>query len=168
MSAYSINHRGLTFQVEVVDDDDPRPPWNIFDGHGPVRHKWKYGRHVSKRPGERILHVDCDVVYLYDWQAACAKARKEGWNAKPYDAPNRIERVVQADFDYLRDYLRGEWYYVGVCVALMNDGESLANRSLWGIESNADKYIGEVARDLADDIIAGEPVLTATLLLETS
>lgn len=172
MNIYHINYRGLRFQVTIIEDNDGRVPWAMFDGHGPVRHQWQQGRYVQKKPGERVLHRECDVVYLYDWQAACKKARKDGWNAEPHDAPNRIERAVQADFDYLRDFLRGEWCYIGVCVAMTNDdGEQLTEpyeHATWGIESNSDEYIIEVARELAGDLIAAEPVLTATLLLEQS
>ena len=86
---------GYTFKLRIEFDDDADPPWERSDGHGPVRSiRTLYGlRHQGlKRPGERVMDNGRGDYWLYDWQKACRLAREGGWNAKPYDAPNRIER----------------------------------------------------------------------------
>ena len=115
---------GYTFKLRIEFDDDADPPWERSDGHGPVRSiRTLYGlRHQGlKRPGERVMDNGRGDYWLYDWQKACRLAREGGWNAKPYDAPNRIERAVQADFDFLQRWLRDDWWYVGVCVQMLDD-----------------------------------------------
>lgn len=144
---------GCTFRVSVEDDDCKDPPWECCDGHGPVRQVYAYYGRPEKRPGERILHEDRGTYWLYDWEAACKMAREDGWNAAPYDAPNRIERAVQADFDYLRGWLTDQWNYVGVCVRMIDDNDEPItgeyDHALWGIESDAKDYIEETAHELA-------------------
>lgn len=149
---------GRWFLFEREPDTDADSPWDAEDGHGPVRCvRAPYGlKHQNiKRPGEREMHTDYPMVWLYDWQAACKLARADAWNAAPYDAPNRIERAVQADFDRLRDYLHGHWWYVGVVVRpCTEDGTPLPGHgehghSLWGIESDSPDYHAQVALELA-------------------
>lgn len=151
---FTFTHAGLEFNAYVEADDRNEAPWENEDGHGPVR-VVSHSLDGAKRPGERVLHTDGHTSWLYDWQAACAMARTDGWNAAPYDAPGRIERAVTADFKRLRDWLRGEWFYVGVCVT--RAGEPASERyahALWGIESDSPDYHQQVAAELAGDIIA--------------
>jgi len=145
---------GCTFEFTVHDDNDQGAPWEQCDGHGPVREVRAYYNHPEKRPGERILHQDGRTYWLYDWQAACKLAREDKWNAEPFDAPNRIERAVQADFDYLRGWLSGQWNYVGVGVQMDDDDMSQGEFefALWGIESSEREYIKQVARELAFEL----------------
>ncbi len=160
---------GYTFKLRVESDEDAGPPWERSersDGHGPVRSiRTPYGMHHQdlKRPGERVMGNGRGDYWLYDWQKACQLAREDGWNAEPYDAPNRIERAVQADFDFLRRWLRDDWRYVGVCVQLLDDeGEPTTERyeyALWGIESDCTEYIEEVARELAHECASAHELL---------
>jgi hypothetical protein len=151
------DHPGLRFRVHIEQDADGDAPWEREDGHGHVRDRYHGSERPNKQPGERILHDDRGTYWFYDWQGACALARKDGWNTQPYDAPNRIERAVQADFDRLRRWLRNDWCYVGVCVeALGRDKDappatSKYAHALWGVESDCDEYITEVAMELADE-----------------
>lgn len=153
---------GHRFRVYVEQDDINEAPWQSEDGHGPVRFDYAYYGRPSKRPGERILHSDRGSYWFYDWQAACKMARKDGWNAEPFDAPGRIERAVQADFGRLRRWLSGDWFYVGVCVALLNEsGDDATNKyshALWGIESDCEEYIAEVAQELALECAKSEGI----------
>lgn len=132
-------------KVEYFYDEDDSPPWEREDGHGPVRFCHLL---YHKARGERILHQDRHTIWLYDWQAACKKARQEGWDALPYGEPGKIERAVQADFDHLQAYLKENWQYIGVKVSL-NDQEE----SLWGVEYDpyAD-YAKTIAQELADGL----------------
>ena len=103
----TIKKHGLTFIVDYVGDTDAGLPWDDCDEHGPVRE----ASITDKRPGEKVLGGGRGYAYLYDWQAACAMARRDGWNAEPYTALGRVERAVLADFDFLQGWCRGAWGY---------------------------------------------------------
>ena len=156
IEAFDFTRNGADYTARVYVDDSQDHPWDHEDGHGPVRYvRLHHGIEYSgaKRPGERVLHQDGATFWFYDWQAACKLARADGWNAEPYDAPGRIERAVLADFRRLGAYLREEWIYVGVSVTPEDEPETYA-RALWGIESDAEDYIREVADEIADEIHA--------------
>ena len=153
----TFTHNGNQYRMTIEQDEfTTGAPWGEDAGHGPVRsvrrHTWMV--RTSKSPGERILHNDGRTLWLYDWQAACKLARKDGWNAAPYDAPNRIERAVQADFDRMRGFLSGDWTWCGVVVQQLDDeGEPVGDTdALWSIESDAGDYLMEVAHELADQL----------------
>jgi hypothetical protein len=148
------DHPGLRFRVHIDQDDSGDAPWEREDGHGPVRDCYHPHGNPTKRAGERVLHSDRGTYWLYDWQAACKLAREDKWDAAPYDGhEGRIERAVQADFDRLRRWLNNDWYYVGVCVAVIDeDGKTLTDpydHALWGIEADSKDYIAETALELA-------------------
>lgn len=147
----TFEHCGIKFVVHVKADDRNEAPWENEDGHGPVR-VLCHALDGNKRPGERVLWQDGRTRWLYDWQAAIATAKQDGWDAEPIGQGTpgeRAARAVQADFDRLRAWLRGDWWYVGVCVRRADDNTPNA---LWGIESDSPEYHAEVARELADEI----------------
>ena len=151
-----IEVSGLRFAVTFDFDYDTEPPWERSDGHGPVR----IGRrHVDgssdKRPGERPMNCAGwrENQYYYDWAEACRMARKDGWNTEPFDAPNRVQRAVQADFDYLAGWTNGDWHYVVVGVCQMDDdGNEIGDWDyLGGVETFKD-YHHECAREMAEQL----------------
>ena len=171
LERFTLN--GLSFVAYTVPDEDMRAPWEEHDGHGGVREsraesftsRYQPG---DKKPGERVLWSDRGFFLLYDWQGAMKTARAE-WGlsgesraelaAKLGRAPTKGEiaqEAVQRDFDYLRRYCAGDWYWVGVIVELLDaEGEEVEEfASLWGIDSDSRDYCEEVARDLAADICA--------------
>lgn len=138
------------FRVGLKADTYSGPPWAEEDGHGPVtevnaRHGLRFTN--TKKTGERVLHVGYPHVWLYNWQAACKLARRDGWNTPPYDAPNRIERAVLADFKRLQGYLLDQWCYVGVVVETDYNEDSL-----WQIESDDKDGQAIHAVELANNI----------------
>ena len=151
-----IEVSGLRFAVTFDFDYDTGPPWDWSDGHGPVR----IGRNhadgqTDKRPGERPLNRPGwhENQYYYDWAEACKLARKDWWNAAPYDAPNRVHRAVQADFDYLSAWVNGDWQYVvvGIC-QVDDDGNEIGDWNyLGGVETYRD-YHHEMAREMAEEM----------------
>lgn len=148
---------GTSVRVKYFHDGDREPPWED-DGHGPVRKTAKRHREYGdKRPGERPLNQPDrnEYQFYYDWQAAVKEARKDGWNTEPYDAPNRVLRAVQSDFDFLRGYLSDQWHYVGIEVQLLDqDGEPVGDAdSCWGFETWKD-YHKEAARDMATMLVS--------------
>ena len=156
----TIERGGRTFRVNIEQDERSDAPWDLADGHGPVRrsqHRHAEGS-SDKRPSERPMNQPGhnEYQFYYDWQAAVKLARKDGWNTAPYDAPNRIQRAVQADFDFLRGWVNNDWSYVGVIVTDITEDEGAPTdygNALWGIESCAGEYLLEVAHELADDAI---------------
>lgn len=58
--------------------------------------------------------------------------------------------AARADFERLRAWCLDEWHYVGVRVSLLN--ATGGSEALWGIESDSEDYIREVARELADEV----------------
>lgn len=148
---------GLTFKVGVQQDDCRGRPWKECDGHGPVREGDKGYHGVSKKPGERVLHIGDRNCYswVYDWNGALALAERDGWGVSPEHRPANWESMtprqqrevaVQRDFDFLKGWCDEEWVYAGLCVTLMiedEDGELVKyegplsasfHDSLWGIE----------------------------------
>lgn len=146
---------GREFSYTVEPDDISTFPWEDCDGHGPVRVSHK----KDKRPGERPLNNPGwhESYYYYDWQEAAKRARREGWNAPPYDAPNKIQRAVQADFDYCRQWVSGYWWYALLSVSLLNDdGEKVDTLYLGGIETNNGDVDTEYLHELADELLHNE------------
>jgi hypothetical protein len=105
-----------------------------------------------------VLCSDRRSKRYYDFQAAVAQARAEGWDAAPYTGTRgeRAARAAMADFKRLRDWCDNHWHYCGVIVRLLDDeGDDMGeSESLWGIESDADDYHREVAQELAEEILA--------------
>lgn len=154
--AATIEVDGYTFEVTFEQDNDAEPPWQRKDGHGRVRDTryahW-HGEGVSdKLPGERPLNTarNRDTQYYYNWQEACHRARVEGWNAEPYDAPNRVHRAVLADFKYMRDWVDGDWEYVCITVTLANRPEYCIDTC--SVETYKDYHL-EQAEELAREVI---------------
>jgi len=162
----TFTHNGNRFRVAFPYDDTQEAPWEREDGHGPVTDaphvpRWsRYGR-VSKRAGERELGEH----WLYDFAEAVRIARRDGWRApgdEAYIAGDSAKpgwlahRAAEADFKRLSDWCNERWYYVGCVVTLLDDDGDATDytASLWGIESDAGEYLAEVARELADEIVA--------------
>ena len=153
-----IEKHGYTFEVETQPDEHMQAPWKEHDGHGPVS-DWR--PEDSKRPEERILHQDRSSCLFYDWDEAVQIAKRDGWGTADGRQPGETAgayavRAVQADYDYLARYCRGDWSYVDVIVTLLDeDGRPTEEREVLGAVENIDtKYVLEVANDLIDEILA--------------
>lgn len=161
----TFTHNGRTYLVYIEGDDDDTPPWEREEGHGVVT-DWVTR---DEYPGEWILARGRARRRYYDSKASRQIALRDGWGLIYEDmqrlthqlgrepTPDDIaDEAVRLDYEFLRGWCAGEWYYVGVFVALVGeDGEDLTNRydaALWGIESNAHAYIEEVAHELAEQI----------------
>ena len=154
MNRDTIEVMGLKFAVTFDYDQDIGAPWDQADGHGPVRIGRKHRDGESdKSPGDRPMNCAGwrETQYYYEWAEACKLARKDGWNAEPFDAPNRVQRAVQADFDYLSAWITGDWHYVvvGVCQVDADDNEVGAWDYCGGVETYSD-YHHEFAREMAE------------------
>lgn len=163
MNAYdtsiALGDNGRRYLVEYHYDLDCGAPWENEDGHGPVRRTVvdHWTGQIRKRPGEVVLKNGGarDDSYLYDFAEAMKRAKAEGWNAEPYDAPGRALRAVHADMAHLRDWLNDRWHYVGVVVVpLTEDGDELRSKSasLWGIESGDAEVLEQTAAELVGEL----------------
>jgi len=148
-----LNGRG--YAAEWFYDEDMGAPWEEHDGHGPVS-DWT---RRDKKPGELVLSEDRSLRRFYDFQAAIAQAKAEGWNAEPYNWPTKgaqAQAAVLADFNYLRDWCNNRWHWCGIRVVLLDEeGEPTElDASLWGIEDmpGANPYHFEVIADLIAQI----------------
>lgn len=146
------------FEITYVFDEDSNAPWENSDCHGPVRKSGtRHSQYQSsdKKPGERPLNNPDrnEYQFYYDWQSATQSARADGWNAEPYDAPNRVQRAVQADFEYLRAWVQNEWLYVGIVIT---DPEGKEVDSLWGVEIWKDYHKTQASEMVQSAIAARE------------
>lgn len=147
-----ITRDGLTFRVQHCYDHDQGEPWKECEGHGPVT-DWE---RREKRPGELILSEDRGAKRFYDYAEACRIARRDGWDTPPYKqgtARQRAARAAMADFERLRAWCDNAWHWCGVVVTMLDDdGEEIDSASLWGIDSDADTYLADVANELAREL----------------
>lgn len=96
------------------------------------------------RSGDFSIVSDCPS----EAYAELYRMHRETLTAREYAAG-----AAMADFERLRAWCDGEWFYAGVTVrraeACTYCGET---ESLWGIESDAGEYIRGVATELADQL----------------
>lgn len=136
LDSSTIEAHGLTFKVEIKQDNDSGKPWAECEGFGPVREAEKgyYDRYLTKKPGERVLHLGDRNCYswVYDWQGATALAKRDGWGVSPEHRPDNWDALtakqqrgiaVQRDFDFLKAWCDEDWVWSGVCVTLLIEDE---------------------------------------------
>ena len=174
---FTFAHNGREFIAGIYVDDDVTPPWDREDCHGPVS-EWR--SKGEKRPGEVPLNSDRYSARFYDGAEATRIAKRDKWGigdderaalaAKLGREPTRGEvtaAAVRRDFEYLHGWCNDEWHYCGVAVRALNaDGAPIGEEfehARWGIESNADDYLREVARNLADQIPSRIGLLAADM-----
>lgn len=163
---FDFEHEGRSYRAFIERDDDCTPPWVRECGHVSVR-EWE---RRSKRPSEVIVNDDRGAYRFVCIREAMETAKRDGWGLSPYDfaalrnklnrAPTKREivaRAVELDIERVRAWCNDRWEYIGVCVCLLDaDGQAIGDKysaALWGIESDADEYIKEVARELTDEAI---------------
>lgn len=172
MTAYdnfTFSHKGRSFIANLHYDEDATPPWKRSDGHGEVT-DWVTR---DKKPGEWLLHSDRGSKRFYDHAGAIATAKRDGWGLTEEDDVALAKRLgylagpvaltkgeiaaeaVRSDFEFLRTWCTDQWFYCGVCVQEVDrDGKPIGDEyehALWGIESNNDEYLREVAIELANE-----------------
>lgn len=149
----TFTHEGLKFTFRMERDDDHGAPWDEECGHGEVS-DWT---RRDKAPGEMLLCEDRGLKRFYNFAGAVKIAKRDGWNAEPYmdgeTKGQRAHKAALADFDRLRRWCSDDWCYVGV-VVICDDMRDEHAQSLWGIESDAEDYLQEVAKELAESLIA--------------
>ena len=159
MNDDTFEHKGYTFRVEILTDENDSP-WEQEDGHGPVT-GWT---RRDKLPGEWVLCSDRFSKRYYNFQEAMQTAKIDRWDAPPYGVGTKGEqalRAVTADYEWLRRWCAGDWYYVTLRVTLMKEDEDGGL-----VKTDLDDYLGaveydyrqsgfwmECAKEMADDLI---------------
>lgn len=153
---FTIEHAGREFTVSLYHDSDHGAPWEDDCGCGPVS-DWT---RREKAPGEMVLCTGSISRRYYDFAAATRIAKRDGWGLSDKDMaelskrlgrnPTRkqvIRESVLQNFDRLRRWCNDDWHYCGVEVSC--EGET---DSLWGVESDCEDYIRQVAHELAAEV----------------
>lgn len=146
MNAYDSTtrtHKGHTITVSWHYDQDCGEPWKEHDGHGEVS-EWTTR---DKQPGELVLCSDGRSKRFYNFAAAVRTAKRDGWDAKPYNTGHETKgqqaaKAVMADYEYLRAWYNDEWHWSGYTVEIEGFDYS---ESLWGIDSPSQKQFEEEA-----------------------
>ena len=148
--------KGNKFKIELAYDYIGDKPWEWCDGHGEVS-EWTTR---DKKPGEVVLCIDGRSRLYYDMQGAVKLARRE-WVSK--DSENTLGqnavKAAQADFENLRAWCDGKWWYAILRVVMLDDeGEELDgyDEYLDSVEDGYGKkfagYVMECAQELAQQI----------------
>lgn len=150
----NFEFEGRTFHVEVLDDDFCSPPWEEYDGHGPVS-EWT---RRDKKAGEWVLCEDKGSKRYYDFSEAMKMTKRDEWDSPPYGVGTKGERAlraVTADFEYLRRWCTDQWKYVTLHVVLFNGDDILYEDYLGRVEYDytSDGYWLEAARELAAKVM---------------
>jgi len=146
--------KGTRYRVRVSYDDFAGEPWDYCDGHGPVS-GWTTR---DKRAGELVLAVDGRMRRLYNSRDAIKIAKRDGWDAKPYEAGTKGEqavRAVVADYNYLKAWCDDKWFYVILHVVLLDeDGEELDGYEdyLGGVEYGLGYHWEKEAANIAENL----------------
>ena len=167
MNSTIIRTPGFVFAVSVEQDDDDEPPWNRADGHGPVTSWMPVSR---KQPGWMVLAKDHSYSRFYDYQAAVAQAKREGWGCVnpatgDYTWPTKGMQAAAAamqDFERLRGWCCGDWCYEVLTVEMYDENEwddddrptRLTSYSIGGVESDCgDEYRNEMIHDCIQECL---------------
>ena len=160
----TIEVAGLQFEIATTHDDDADAPWERNDYHGPVS-EWTSR---DKRPGELILASDRGARRYYDFEAAVAMAKRDGWGlspagiadwkrrrgGRPPTAAQIAETAARDDFARLSAWCRDQWQYVIVRAVLLTvEGEHTPEVEYQGgIADDAEGYIRDEGAYLAAEI----------------
>lgn len=164
---FDFEHNGKQFRAFIKCDYGSETPWDREDGHVDVS-DWQ---RRDKRPSEVIINEDRGSRRFVCLREAMVKATREGWGLSDEPMQALTERIgrkptkkevtaeaVRLDVERMRAWCADEWGYIGVCVCLLDsEGSPIGDEyaaACWGIESDCDAYIREVARDMAGDAMA--------------
>lgn len=154
---WQFEHNGARYVATVERDEHMGAPWDEPDGHGTVSDWTSRG----KAPGELVLAESRGSYRYYDFAESCRIARRDGWDAMPYNTGQESKRqqaakAARSDYEHLRRWCNDEWFWCGVVVAPLcpecDEPDESRAESLWGIESDAGDYLIEVAVELAGQV----------------
>lgn len=158
MNTFTRNGREYSYKFET--EDYQINPWEEFDGHGVVS-GWETR---DKLPCEIVLHSDGRHKLFYDFQATMKKAKSEGWGISDDEMtklakklgrnPTKgeiLEKSVINDYEYLRKYCAGIWYFGYLTVTDDETGESA---TIGMVDSDSvDFFAAELADELQHEFV---------------
>ena len=153
----TIELDGFTLRASLKPDRGRGAPWVEEDGHGPVS-DWTPR---AKAPGELVLQAVRGSYRYYDYDEACRIALRDGWDAAPLNtgqetAPQQAapQQAAQADYERLKAWCEGRWYYACVVVTVSKARIELGSAVLCGVESDEGAYLVQVANKLLEKAVA--------------
>lgn len=174
IDSFRFERHGFEFIAKLYEDDNNDAPWERDDGHGPVRTTRCFHGRPGKRAGEVVLFSERGYYVIYDAKEATALARRDGWGIQPEKRDELRQRYRQTgnvtkrsdaalavfeDERFLRGWLNNDWYYVGVAVQMTGSDDDRYQYAVWGVESDCEDYIRELADELADESLRGKRLL---------
>ena len=114
-----FEYKGRIFRLDVTHDDCSGAPWENSGDR--LVSDWV---RRSKHPGERLLCKDRGSSRYYDFQKAMRIAKIEGWDGEPRCVGTRGERALRAviaDYEYLRKWCDGQWFYAVLHITLLEE-----------------------------------------------
>lgn len=156
----TVSTSGKTFLCKVYHDNDAGVPWASDGCLESLVSGWT-GR--SKRPHEYVLNTHpCGGKRYFDAALCRQRALDENWDAEPFCGGTRKQqaaRAVSHTFEYLRGWVRDEWFYAYIVVSPKpEDGEESGptpTESIGGVEYVAGGENGLVkhwAQELANEL----------------
>lgn len=123
------------------------PAYRLDTEHGVnglvrVTGQWFKGRELETHRSQWCDDINEAIREVYDANRATYPTKRA------YAAA-----AAEADFARLKAWCEDDWYYVGVIVTASREGIELGSASLWGIESDAEDYLVEVANELAEQAV---------------
>lgn len=163
---FDFEHEGRNYRAFIESDNDCTSPWERECGHVNVS-EWE---RRSKRPSEVIINDDRGSYRFVCIREAMETATRDGWGLsagaevcleeKLRRKPSEREVIaesVRLDIERMRAWCADQWEYIGVCVCLLGaDGQAIGDKyasAVWGIESDSDDYIKELAQELTGDAL---------------
>jgi hypothetical protein len=159
---------GRVVEITLDHDDYMRPPWEEYDGSGPVS-DWR--PRDTKRPGEMILPSDRSSHRFYDFEEATKIAKRDGWGLGIHEfmglmcklrrVPTRKQvarEAVRRDYERLRGWCNDDWSWVVVTVT---DVETRVSTCCGGFESTDDQGINEYVENAVEEMMLD--IIEATL-----
>lgn len=140
---------GRIYRVSIIRDE--HHGWGV----SPYREEIETGANGLKRVTAQHFKGRELVTFRSDWHDDINAAIWQVHNAHrvTMSAQEYAALAAMQDFKRLKAWCDDEWHYVGVRVELLADDETAdGEESLWGIESDAGKYLDDVAAELIDEL----------------
>lgn len=155
----TVKRNNRFFNVSILQSYDIPEPWLWNDGHGVV--EWI---DRPKHPHERILMtIGKNRHLVYDIAASTAKAKTEYWGIVDTIGKTQKEcvaKAVMSDFEHLRAFCNGDWYYVDLVVFEVNaqgwqisEPENLGGVEYWVFDGEENNHVwNDVVNELINQI----------------
>ena len=161
--------------ARVYPNHDHGNPWDEECGHISPEH---FDSRADVPSGWTVMSTHGRGYWAYNMSEALLKAAREKWGLDPssreykgirvkdgHKKPTRSQiryAAVKADARRMAEYINGDWHYVGVSVSREEEEENYEH-ALWGIESDFDDYLHEVAEELMCDRCSAPIEATASI-----